>query len=106
VPTYKYSNGGFEAEVSGWPDRIWYSTNNKIICSKYGVMEEMRDNHVPVIGWFQVEVDEIDEEKKSAVMEELVRKVSEAEHMDDFESFEKLENNNTEIVETENTPLN
>jgi hypothetical protein len=47
-------------------------------------MEEMRDSHVPVIGWFQVEVNEIDEEIKSAVMEELVRKVSEAEHMEDL----------------------
>ena len=50
----------------------------------------MRDNHVPVVGSFQVEVDEIDEEKKSCVMEEIVRKVSEAEKMNDFESFEKL----------------
>ena len=39
-------------------------------------MEEMRDSHVPVVGSFQVEVDEIDEDKKSSVMEEIVRKVS------------------------------
>lgn len=44
----------------------------------------MRDSHVAVIGSFQVEVNEIDEDKKSSVMEEIVRKVSEAEHMEDF----------------------
>ena len=38
IPTYKYSNGSFDPEVSGWPDRIWYSTNNKIICSQYSTM--------------------------------------------------------------------
>jgi hypothetical protein len=36
----------------------------------------MRDSHVPVLGSFQVEVDEIDEDKKSSVVEEIVRKVS------------------------------
>lgn len=44
-PTYKYnkSKNCFDNDVSGWPDRIWYSTENKIICSSYGVVEEMRN---------------------------------------------------------------
>jgi hypothetical protein len=39
-------------------------------------MEEMREKYFPVLGSFQVEVDEIDEDKKSSVVEEIVRKVS------------------------------
>jgi len=31
-------------------------------------MEELRDNHAPVIGSYQLEVDEINEEAKSNVM--------------------------------------
>ena len=40
-PSYKYvkSRKAFDIEVSGWPDRIWYSTEKKIICSKYGIVE-------------------------------------------------------------------
>lgn len=66
APTYKYlkSKSGFDPEVSGWPDRIWFSTDKKMICSKYGVIEDMRDEHVPVFGNFQVEVDKINEDVK------------------------------------------
>lgn len=41
APTYKYykSKGLFDSEVSGWPDRIWFSTDKKMICSKYGIVE-------------------------------------------------------------------
>lgn len=35
-----------------------------MICSKYGVIEDMRDEHVPVFGNFQVEVDKINEDAK------------------------------------------
>ena len=62
APTYKYykAKKAFDPEISGWPDRIWYSTENKIICSKYGIIEELRDEHVPVFASYQVEVDAVD----------------------------------------------
>jgi hypothetical protein len=41
-PTYKYSGGAFDLDCSGWPDRIWYSSEGRISCSRYGVMEELR----------------------------------------------------------------
>lgn len=43
-PTYKFlkNKGTFDLDVTGWPDRIWYSTDLKIICSSYGTVEELR----------------------------------------------------------------
>ena len=57
-------------------DRIWYSTDKKMICSQYGVIEDLRDAHVPVFGSFQVEIDKIDEEKKERVCQEVFKRMS------------------------------
>jgi hypothetical protein len=57
MPTYKFNGSTFDGEVSGWPDRIWYSSNNKIICSQYGPLEELRQSHVPMTGSYQLEID-------------------------------------------------
>jgi hypothetical protein len=40
------------------------------------VVEEMRDEHVPVFGNFQVEVEKVNEEVKEAVSEEVFNRVS------------------------------
>jgi hypothetical protein len=66
-PTYKYANGGFDLDCSGWPDRIWYSSENKINCTRYSVIEEMRGEHVPVIGTFLVEVEKVNSETKERI---------------------------------------
>ncbi len=80
APTYKYlkTKYSFDPEVSGWPDRIWYSTERKIVCSKYGIIDDMRDEHVPVFANFQVEVERINEDAQQNISEEVFERVSQA----------------------------
>ena len=40
------------------------------------MIENLRDEHVPVFGSFQVEIDKIDEEKKELVCQEVFDRVS------------------------------
>ncbi len=49
------------------------------------MLDELRESHVPVIGSFQVEMDEVDEEAKSNVMYEVVRKISITDNMEEIE---------------------
>jgi len=39
LPTYRYINGQLDPEVSGWPDRIWYSSDSSIKCTNYDLFE-------------------------------------------------------------------
>lgn len=56
MPTYKYNSKSskFDEEVSGWVDRIWYSSEIGITAKHYGVVEELRDEHVAVVGSFDI----------------------------------------------------
>ena len=56
LPTYRFVNGHFDPDHSGWPDRIWYSANSKIQCENYSTVEDLRHSHVPVVGRYKVEV--------------------------------------------------
>jgi hypothetical protein len=61
LPTYKYLGGSLDPDHSGWTDRIWFSSEGKIKCDLYDVMKDLRQEHLPVIGRFVVDVKRINE---------------------------------------------
>lgn len=62
LPTYRFAGGSFDPDHSGWTDRIWFSSEGKITCQLYDVIKDLRQDHVPVVGKYVVEVKKIDEE--------------------------------------------
>lgn len=70
------SNGIFDPELTGWPDRIWFSANenSKVICKDYKVFEDLRNEHVPVVGNYLVEIENVDSDSKARVVAELLEK--------------------------------
>ena len=67
-PTYRYANNVFDPEVSGWVDRIWFSgVNSSIKCESYGIVDELRHEHVPVVGRYCVSIKKVNEEMQEKV---------------------------------------
>ena len=62
LPTYRYVNGGFDPDQSGWPDRIWFSGLSPITCQEYDVVSELRQEHVPVFGRYELQIKKIKDE--------------------------------------------
>lgn len=73
VPTYKYLGQSLDPDHSGWTDRIWYSSEGKIKCELYNVLQDFRQEHLPVVGKYVVEVKRINEEAQEKIGEEIMK---------------------------------
>ena len=79
MPTYRYTNGTFDPDYSGWVDRIWYSSDSQIDCLQYNSIDQLRHSHVPVFGRFKVEVKKVNEEIQEKIKASILEKAGEME---------------------------